>query len=48
MKCTKKVSQKQNAYYEKYKLVSVQFLTLEWIKYPARKEGKITVGWLAI
>lgn len=25
-------------------LASVQFLTLEWIKCPAREEGKITVA----
>lgn len=43
-----KVSQKQNVYYEKYKLASVQFLTLEWIKCPAREEGKIAVALLAI
>lgn len=29
---------------EKYKLALVQFLTLEWIKCPAREEGKITVA----
>lgn len=39
MQCTK-VSQKQNLYYEKYKVTSVQFLTLEWIKRPARDEAK--------
>lgn len=40
------VSQKQSVYYVKYKSALVQFLTLEWIKCPAREEGKIT-EWLS-